>query len=974
MAEHKENQLKKTLLLFIYTFISINCIASGNSDIKVNSVGFLPFMHKEASTSQKVTSFSIINAKNNRPVYESKATGPIESKDTGEKIYELDFSALTVNGRYYIQAKGGLKSSEFVIADNVFDDAFKTTVRGMYLWRCGTAVKGNYKGNVYSADICHTDKASLESAGGEGEVDVTGGWHDAGDYGRYVVNAGITCGLMLKAWEQNERNIKRIALDIPVSGAMPEYLEEIKWETDWLLKMQAENGSVYHKVTSKNFTNMCMPQDDRLKMFLAPWGSAATADFVAVLAEAASVMRPYDEGLYMKYIKAAEKSWEFLRANPKDHRPDLKGFKTGEYQTPDSDDRLWASAEMWNATGDEKYLKDFEKRASEYSVKIDTDWDWGNVKNLAMISYLLSPRGGKNPEIADDIKQQVIKTADGICKTAEENAYNRPLGNSYYWGCNGSVARQAFVLNTAYILNKDKKYTDCAADALSHIFGRNYYNRSYVTGIGSRPPMNIHDRRSEADGIRDPWPGYLAGGGQSATDWSDSVSSFTTNEIAINWNASLIYALSLFLYDGPDMTPTATITGTPPTLTPTETPVPEGLIYDGETPGFRAKDGKSSDIMDYKAGGRGKSMRIRFVSDVYEQEKKWELKKPVKPGSMNYIEFEVKFSTPDAVDVYMGLYAGAAFDSMLNINDYMEKTGADKWQTVRLPLDAMLQSSGASVTDIIFRAQTKKAVTVYLDNIRLVVYTPPTPTISPTHTVSPQVTATPSATLTVTSTFTPFCTATPSMTASPTATITMTATVTPTVTPETGKKIIVDNAFNEGSLNLLGAAWFTYNDSDNGGTSKIQPAPGKSFEKCAEGSGKIPCMRGNITTVFQWGYAGMGTLLDKEGKPVDLTGCKGLRFWYKGDGNTYRVKLASVSADFINGEGDNMYGADIQTAGGWEYFDWPLDNLTQEPYWGTKVDRESALSTVKSIQWQTKGQPIEKFEFMADKIEIYGCE
>jgi endoglucanase len=104
------------------------------------------------------------------------------------------------------------------------------------------------------------------------------------------------------------------------------------------------------------------------------------------------------------------------------------------------------------------------------------------------------------------------------------------------------------VLRGAHKASPKKEYLQASADAVNHLFGRNYYARSYVTGLGARPPMHPHDRRSTGDTVADPWPGYLVGGpNPKATSWNDAKKDYRTNEIAINWNGALIYALAALL-------------------------------------------------------------------------------------------------------------------------------------------------------------------------------------------------------------------------------------------------------------------------------------------------------------------------------------------------------------------------------------------------------------------------------------------
>lgn len=207
---------------------------------------------------------------------------------------------------------------------------------------------------------------------------------------------------------------------------------------------------------------------------------------------------------------------------------------------------MWAAAEMWETTGQTEYLKDFEQQALAQNFLIDEDWDWGDVSNLGMFTYALSGRLGKSPEVQKQIRQNIIKTANVITFKSASDVYGRPL-TRYYWGCNGTVARVVMNLQVANKLAPDKNYIKASQDAIAHIFGRNYYNRSYVTGLGINPAMNPHDRRSGSDNETNPWPGYIVGGGHTATGWNDIQDDYRTNEIAINWQAALVYALAGFV-------------------------------------------------------------------------------------------------------------------------------------------------------------------------------------------------------------------------------------------------------------------------------------------------------------------------------------------------------------------------------------------------------------------------------------------
>jgi endoglucanase len=424
----------------------------------------------------------------------------------------------------------------------------------MYLWRCGTAVSGKHNGQIFAHAACHTNDAWLDFVG-DGHTHKGGlrGWHDAGDYNKYVVNAGVTVGAMLRAWEDFGPQIRKVTLDLPESGGkLPDFLAELKWELDWLFTMQAPDGSVYHKLSTKNFGAFILPEFETTERYFTPWGSAATADFVAMMAQASRSFRAFDSDYAARGLEAARKSYAFLKMNVTNHDADLTAFRTGGYGTRDSDDRLWAAAELWETTGEAEFLRDLETRIKEGNNQVDADFDWGNVRNLGLFTYLLSKRAGRDEALVNGVRGSLVATANGIVKTRDEHGYGRPLGARYYWGCNGSVARQTLVLMAANRVSPKPEYRETALDALNHLFGRNYHARSYVTGLGHLPPMHPHDRRSGADKVDDPWPGYLVGGGHpKPLNWQDKQDDYRTNEIAINWNGALIYALAAFLADSP---------------------------------------------------------------------------------------------------------------------------------------------------------------------------------------------------------------------------------------------------------------------------------------------------------------------------------------------------------------------------------------------------------------------------------------
>ncbi|MCC7373086.1 MAG: glycoside hydrolase family 9 protein [Verrucomicrobiales bacterium] len=525
-------------------------VPASSPAIRLDSVGYLPRAPKVASLATNAVRFTAVRTDNGQIALTGSPRGPVTNPDTGESLWLADFSALDQPGEYRLEADGLPPSATFRIDAQVYHEPFRVVVRGMYLWRCGTAVHGNHHGQTFAHGPCHLEDAWLDFVGQPGErVDATGGWHDAGDYNKYVVNAGVTVGAMLRAWEDFEPAVRQVPLNLPEAGQpAPEFLAELRWELDWLLKMQRADGSAYHKLSTTNFGGFILPDLEKSRRYMTPVGTAATADLVAMLAQASRVFRSVDPDRAAKYLDAAQRGRAFLRAHPEDLRPNLAGFTTGGYGTRDPDDRLWAAAELWETTGDPESLADLENRIREAQGKFDTDFDWGNVRNLGLITYLRSGKSGRDAALLGLVRSNLIATADGIVATAQRHGYGRPLGDRYYWGCNGSVARQTLPLMAAHRLTGNAAYRNTALDALHHLLGRNVFGRSTITGLGHRPPQFPHDRRSGGDNVNDPWPGYLVGGpNPGAADWNDDQKDFRTNEIAINWNGALIYALAAAL-------------------------------------------------------------------------------------------------------------------------------------------------------------------------------------------------------------------------------------------------------------------------------------------------------------------------------------------------------------------------------------------------------------------------------------------
>ncbi len=575
---------KISILILAAVLFGFTYLHPAYYDIRLNSLGFLPTGDKKASIDVSCTTFNLVRASDGTAVSTGTVSGPFAAADSGETIWIADFSSYTTPGTYFLSVPGVGNSIDFNIADGIYNNAFYMAMKALYLARCGTAVSYTYPAdsNTYAHGLCHDNDAYLDNVGGPAGATKTSkeGWHDAGDYNKYIVDAGETLGMLFIGWEQFQNKISQIPLNLPVTAAgYPEYLEEIKWETDWFLTMQTANGGVYDKVSEVTFCGFIMPEANTVNRYFWGYnniGTVETAIFCATMAMASRIFAPYDSAYSTTCLNEANAAYSYLINNPVDTVANVSGCGTGNATSSDPEQaRLWAAAEMWETTGNSAMLTDFETRAASYAPNyVDVDFDWEGDKNLGMYTYALSAKAGRNPALLAAIQNNIIYDANSITTTTASHPYGRPLGTNYYWGCNGSNARTSMLLQIANQLSPSTNYINGVIDAVSYLYGRNTHDRSYVTGVGIYAPMNPHHRPSGSDGIVNPWPGYLVGGsaGNNQQDpvltltptglppaeyWADQQNSWSSNEVCLNWQGALVYALSGCIGNaGPSPTPT----------------------------------------------------------------------------------------------------------------------------------------------------------------------------------------------------------------------------------------------------------------------------------------------------------------------------------------------------------------------------------------------------------------------------------
>ena len=526
-------------------------------DINVNQIGYLPNEKKIAvfRGDTKDDEFTVINTESNETVFTGKIGDAKSNTTAGETNYYGDFSEVTTPGTYKITTNSFGESYEFKIGDGVYDSCYADSVLMLYKQRCGSQLDEGIAGKFAHA-ACHTGEAKI--FGTDKKLDVSGGWHDAGDYGRYIVAGAKTVKDLFLTFEQNDM-AKSDELGIPESGnKVPDLLDEARYELEWMLKMQdSKSGGVYHKVTCASFPgDDVLPQDETEELIISPISIAATYDFAAVMAEASTLYADYDQAFAKKCLSAAKKAMDYGEKDKmKGGFTNPEGISTGEY--PDSttrDERYWASAEMYKVTQNDAYLDNMEAIVKNDMPK---GFGWQAVGDYGTFAFLTT-EGVKEEALYKTLTDYVVKQADKLVEDSNKDGYFISIGTEYCWGSNAEVANNAMFLILANQVKENASYLEIAQAHLHYFLGVNPMSICYVTGYGSYSPVNPHHRPTYALGevmtgmlvggpdksLEDPYARAVLSKAPAAKCYVDNHASYSTNEITIYWNSPYIFTMN----------------------------------------------------------------------------------------------------------------------------------------------------------------------------------------------------------------------------------------------------------------------------------------------------------------------------------------------------------------------------------------------------------------------------------------------
>ena len=510
-------------------------------------------------SAEKFSSFQLLRVPENSVAYGGKNPRVIESPVVNDyAVYVSDFTAFQTPGRYVIRLDNGKTSHPFVIADTVYEARLRAALRFLYYQRNNSAIEMPYAEGPWIHPKDEKEHVTFPGSE-EGETKlVRKGWHDAGDLAIYMPNHTYTCYWLASAWDDFRFDADN--LNIPESGnGVADILDELRWGLDWILDMQdTTDGGFYSNMCVQKNSPYAYGSTTPLTITgyeLTNKTTSASASASGVLAYASTIFSHINPAYAARMLRAATQGWKFLEANPQ--QIDITINCTTYQDADDIHARFFASAGLFIATGEERFNRYF------LSNDPGSQWisDYNNQTNLAYLLYLKS-NGGSSVK-----KQELRALLTGRSQETNRDRENHPFGFAgyYYWG---SLAT-AFARAGNYSLfdwktNANESSIFTALQQLHYTFGQNSLGFVYVSGFGANGmKQGFHHWLKALNATPRNFPGMLAGGPNEKPDENDRSGengynksaetpidqrytdndSWSTNEVAVNQNAQLVYVL-----------------------------------------------------------------------------------------------------------------------------------------------------------------------------------------------------------------------------------------------------------------------------------------------------------------------------------------------------------------------------------------------------------------------------------------------
>ena len=531
---------------------------------------------------------------------------------SGDRGWWFDFSGLTEEGNFYLyDPASGESSAVFYVGEDVYAEVLKAAGRMFFYNRCNAPKEAEFAGSKWS------DSNNFLNNGQDGncryindpsnaslEKDLTGGWFDAGDYNKYVSFTYTTLHDLLAALEENPEAFTD-NWSIPESGnGLPDLLDEIKWELDWLKKMMNPDGSVHNKMGSQNYTENTLspPSANADPRFYGPTCTSASATVASVFAHAALVLEDYPslssyaDDLSSRAQTAFDYVEPYVLSNTLETDCDDGSIVAGD---ADMDAILQvtvmvtAASYLYELTGDESYrmfLESYYGLAESISTGFWSPYDAPHQD--ALLRHIKNPGASSSTvaAVSGSFENAVEFDYEGMFGYEPTDLYRANMPDwAYHWGSSKPKASAA-VLNTVAARNQiDNDSINQMARAAEHLHyfhgvnpqGLVYLSNMYAYGAARCVNEIYHtwfydgtDFDNALTSSNGPAPGFVTGGpnqyfsvpalsppsGQPAQkaylDFNDGWpnSSWEISEPAIYYQAAYLRLLANFVRQ-PESTP-----------------------------------------------------------------------------------------------------------------------------------------------------------------------------------------------------------------------------------------------------------------------------------------------------------------------------------------------------------------------------------------------------------------------------------
>jgi len=361
--------------------------------ILVNQVGYSPSSAKIALLRVKTVSFDIVDANSGKVVF-TGIPGPFKYWElSGDSVCTADFSKVTAPGKYQLCLNDkSVCSYVFEIGQNVYADIAKASLKAFYLNRSGIEITKEFggkwarpAGHPDTVVFVHSSAASAKRPEGY-KISSPGGWYDAGDYNKYIVNSGISTYTLLLFCQMYPEYCRNFNDNIPESSNnIPDVMDELLYNLRWMLTMQDPNdGGVYHKLTNKKFSDFSMPDKATEPRYVVLKSTAASLDFAATMAMASRIFAknesPELKTLGKTCLEAAKKAYSWAKNNPAVYFKNPVDISTGAYDDMYvKDEFFWAGTELGLAENNLALIS--KKEMTEQEVKVPS-WDYSGISGI----------------------------------------------------------------------------------------------------------------------------------------------------------------------------------------------------------------------------------------------------------------------------------------------------------------------------------------------------------------------------------------------------------------------------------------------------------------------------------------------------------------------------------------------------------------------------------------------------------------